>query len=122
MLDTEALNRIGIDAEEGIAYCADDSEFYEDMLREYLKESDARTADLRKHYAERNWPLYGICAHSVKSTSRMIGAKAVSETARKMELACRDGNDAAVLAGHEQFLKEYTDLTDCLRAVIRADG
>ena len=28
MLDTEALHRIGIDTEEGIAYCADDPEFY----------------------------------------------------------------------------------------------
>ncbi len=38
MLDTEALHRIGIDTEEGIAYCADDPEFYEDMLREYLQD------------------------------------------------------------------------------------
>ena len=47
MLDTEALHRIGIDTEEGIAYCADDPEFYEDMLREYLQESDGRAAVLR---------------------------------------------------------------------------
>lgn len=26
MLDTKALHRIGIDTEEGIAYCADDAE------------------------------------------------------------------------------------------------
>ena len=41
MLDTEALHRIGIDTEEGIAYCADDPEFYEDMLREYLQRATA---------------------------------------------------------------------------------
>ena len=120
MLDTEALHRIGIDTEEGIAYCADDAEFYEDMLREYLQESDGRAADLRRFYASQDWSQYGLCAHSVKSTSKMIGAKAVSELAREMEFACRNGDAASVLAGHDRFLREYTDLVDGLRSVMQA--
>lgn len=120
MLNTEALHRIGIDTEEGIAYCADDPEFYEDMLREYLQESDGRAADLRRFYASQDWSQYGLCAHSVKSTSKMIGAKAVSELAREMEFACRSGDAASVLAGHDRFLREYTDLVDGLRSVMQA--
>ena len=120
MLNTEALHRIGIDTEEGIAYCADDAEFYEDMLREYLQESDGRAADLRRFYASQDWSQYGLCAHSVKSTSKMIGAKAVSELAREMEFACRNGDAASVLGGHDRFLREYTDLVDGLRSVMQA--
>ena len=119
MLDTEALHRIGIDTEEGIAYCADDPEFYEDMLREYLQESDGRAADLRRFYALQDWSQYGLCAHTVKSTSKMIGAKAVSELAREMELACRSRDAASVLTGHDRFLREYTDLADGLRTVMQ---
>lgn len=122
MLDTEALHRIGIDTEEGIAYCADDPEFYEDMLREYLQESDGRTADLRRFYASQDWSQYGLCAHTVKSTSKMIGAKAVSELAREMELACRSRDPASVLTGHDRFLREYTDLADGLRSVMQTSG
>ena len=122
MLDTEALHRIGIDTEEGIAYCADDPEFYEDMLREYLQESDGRAADLRRFYASQDWSQYGLCAHTVKSTSKMIGAKAVSELAREMEFACRNGDAASVLAGHDRFLREYTDLADGLRSVMQTSG
>ena len=122
MLDTEALHRIGIDTEEGIAYCADDPEFYEDMLREYLQESDGIAADLRRFYASQDWSQYGLCAHTVKSTSKMIGAKAVSELAREMELACRSGDPASVLAGHDRFLREYTDLADGLRSVMQTSG
>ena len=122
MLDTEALHRIGIDTEEGIAYCADDPEFYEDMLREYLQESDGRAADLRRFYASQDWSQYGLCAHTVKSTSKMIGAKAVSELAREMELACRSRDAASVLTGHDRFLREYTDLADCLRSVMQTSG
>lgn len=120
MLDTEALHRLGIDTDEGIAYCVDDAEFYEDMLREYLQESDDRAADLRRFYASQDWSQYGLCAHSVKSTSKMIGAKAVSELAREMEFACRNGDAASVLAGHDRFLREYTGLADGLRRVMQA--
>ena len=122
MLDTEALHRIGIDTEEGIAYCADDAEFYEDMLREYLQESDGRAADLQRFYASQDWSQYGLCAHTVKSTSKMIGAKAVSELAREMELACRSRDAASVLTGHDRFLREYTDLADGLRSVMQTSG
>ena len=122
MLDTKALHRIGINTEEGIAYCADDAEFYEDMLREYLQESDGRAADLRRFYASQDWSQYGLCAHTVKSTSKMIGAKAVSELAREMELACRSGDSASVLTGHDRFLREYTDLADGLRSVMQTSG
>ena len=118
MLDTEALRRIGIDPEEGLACCAEDPEFYEEMLREYLKESDAKAAELRSFYEERIWQRYGISAHSVKSTSRMIGAKALSERAHELELAGREENESAILAGHERFLKEYADLTGKLRTVL----
>lgn len=120
MLDTEALHRLGIDTDEGIAYCADDAEFYEDMLREYLQESNGRAADLQRFYASQDWSQYGLCAHSVKSTSKMIGAKAVSELAREMEFACRNGDPASVLAGHDRFLREYTDLADGLRSAMQA--
>ena len=122
MLDTEALHRIGIDTEEGIAYCADDPEFYEDMLREYLQESEGRAADLRRFYASQDWSQYGLCAHTVKSTSKMIGAKAVSELAREMELACRSRDAASVLTGHDRFLREYADLADGLRSVMQTSG
>ena len=122
MPDAKALHRIGIDTEEGIAYCADDAEFYEDMLREYLQESDGRAADLQRFYASQDWSQYGLCAHTVKSTSKMIGAKAVSELAREMELACRRRDAASVLAGHDRFLREYTDLADGLRSVMQTSG
>jgi HPt (histidine-containing phosphotransfer) domain-containing protein len=52
----------------------------------------------------------------------MIGAKAVSELAREMELACRSRDAALVLAGHDRFLREYADLADGLRSVMQTSG
>lgn len=115
MLDSGKLEKLGIDMEEGLIYCLDDPDFYEVMLREYEQESEKRLSVLQKSYEEHDWSRYAICAHSVKSTSGMIGAKKMAEQARIMEAAGKEGNGAAISAGHEQFLKEYSELARSLR-------
>ena len=120
MLDMEALESAGIDTEEGIAYCADDPEFYEEMILEFLKESEGRISDLERYYTGRDWHGYTVCAHSVKSTSRMIGAAALSDDARIMEMAGKEENTEAILAGHAHFLEAYRNTAERLRAVAAA--
>ena len=122
MLDMEALKAAGIDTEEGMAYCADDPEFYEEMIMEYLQESEGRMADLERYCAERDWHSYSICAHSVKSTSRMIGAAKLSEDARIMEMAGREANEEMIPAGHMHLLEAYRHLVEKLRAAVAAEG
>ena len=118
MLDRSALDRIGLDTEAGLAYCADDPEFYEEMLEAYIAEGRERVGELRRFFTARAWADYAIRAHSVKSTSRMIGAEALSEKARALEAAAKEGNAQAVLDGHESFLADYEALIESLRAMI----
>ena len=118
MPDKNALEALGIDAQAGIAYCADDPEFFGEMLGEYLAESAGRAAELEQYFSLRDWGRYGICAHSVKSTSQMIGAGALSDLARGMELAAKNGDEASLLAGHGCFLAAFTDLADGLRSLM----
>ena len=118
MANLEALREYGVDTDEGLAYCADDPAFYEEMLGEFLSEGEGRLADLRAFFEARNWKSYAVCAHSVKSTSRMIGAKTLSERARELELAGKAENAAAVEDAHAAFLAEYTALLDRLRAAL----
>ena len=70
MLDTEKLTSLGIDAEEGLAYCADDPEFFKEMLAEYVAERELNTAELGRFFAAADWTNYRIRIHSVKNTSR----------------------------------------------------
>ena len=122
MLERDALAQIGIDVEEGIACCAGDPEFFDEMVVGYLDESAERTAELVRLYEDRNWSQYARCAHSIKSTSMMIGARSIAELARTMELAGKEGDEAAILAGHEDFLGRYAGFADELRAVVNAAG
>ena len=122
MLDMEALESAGINTEEGIAYCADDPEFYEEMILEFLKESEGRISDLERYYTGRDWHGYTVCAHSIKSTSRMIGAAKLSEDARIMEMAGREANEEMIPAGHMHLLEAYRHLVEKLRAAVAAEG
>ena len=119
MLDTEALHRIGIDTEEGIAYCADDPEFYEEMLAEYVKESKTNVTDLQRFFEAQDLDNYRIRAHSIKSTSRMIGASALAETAYGLELAAKDRDAAKIAEAHGPFLSDYSAFADRLGELIR---
>jgi len=114
----EALRAAGINTEEGLAYCAEDPEFYEEMLREYVNESEDRLAELRRCREEQDLPSYGICAHSMKSTSRMIGAGEFVAFALEMEQAGKNADGDAIAAKHDAFLGEYTALIGKLRAAL----
>ena len=118
MTDLEALKQAGIDVDDGLAYCAEDAEFYEEMLTEYVRESAVKLADLDRHFSERNWAQYTVCAHSVKSMSLMIGAKEMAETARRMENAGKEGNEEALLTGHEAFTEAYRKTAETVRAAV----
>ena len=115
MRNTAELQIIGIDTEEGIACCADDPEFYEEMLEEFVQESQQQIKDLVRFYEARDWKNYGIRAHSIKSSSRMIGAKRLSEMARTMEAAAKAGDGDAVDSSHLSFLAEYEKTSAAIR-------
>lgn len=118
MFDRALLEQMGIDAGEGLAYCADDPEFYVEMLGEYVAEGSAKTEALERFFEARDWTNYAIQAHSVKSVSRMIGAAALSELARGQETAARDGDEEVVLTGHPRFTSEYAALLAKLRELL----
>ena len=113
-MDAAKLRLIGIDADEGLAYCADDEEFYDEMLDEYVHESRAKLEELITAFELCDWDRYRISAHSLKSTSRLIGAKSISGKAYELELAAKEGDAGAIEALHSGFIDECARFTDAL--------
>ena len=118
MLDTNQLTTLGVDAADGLAYCADDPEFYEEMLAEYVNEGEANREQMQRFFEDQDWDNYRIRAHSVKNTSRMIGAAALSERAHALELAAKERDAAAIRGLHAPFLADYAALVDAIREMI----
>ena len=115
MIDLDLLRNMGVDTDTGMAYCADDPEFYEEMLAEFAEDGLIRSGDMARFMEALDWDNYAICAHSVKSSARMIGAAAISEQARVLEQAARAGDGAAVRTAHYGFAEEYRRLINAIR-------
>ncbi len=56
--------------------------------------------------------------HALKSASLGIGAVELSEFAKALENAARNGNIGYVKAQHENIMKEYDELLEKLREVL----
>ena len=118
-MDAAKLRIVGIDVEEGLAYCADDEEFYAEMLDEYVHESRVKLEELTAAFESCDWDRYRISAHSLKSTSRLIGAKGISGKAYELEIAAKTGDASAVEALHSEFTDECARFTDRLEEAMR---
>lgn len=115
MLNMDALKAAGIDTEEGMVYCAEDPEFYEEMLMEFVTEAGKRPEEMERLLSTADWANYGIHAHTLKSTSRMIGAIDFSERAREMEMAAKAEDVDMIVSNHASFAAEYAALVDAIR-------
>ena len=105
-----ALRAAGVDTETGMRYSGGDPEMYRALLREYAGGAQEKARALRKYRDAGDWKNYAIVAHALKSTSRMIGAAALSETAGRLEAAADAGQTEAIRQAHDGMIARYAAL------------
>lgn len=96
-----------IDQEIGMRYCANSSEMYYEMLEAYLEQREKYLTSLNKYYDSEDWDNYRIAIHALKSTSLSIGAVALSEEAKALEMAAKEKRINEIQKGNEEFLQHY---------------
>ena len=115
------LRAAGVDPEIGLQYCEGDSALYQSILREFLQNAEQKQRELQKYYDTENWKDYGILVHALKSSFRIIGARALSETAAVLETTA-DQTDMEVLRQlHPDMMKRYIALQEVLAAHFEID-
>ena len=114
----DALEEAGLDTKSGLIYCDDDNDFYKSILTEYQSSKNTNLSNLQEYYDRSDWENYSILAHSLKSTSKMIGAKEFSELAAKMEKASAAEEIETVLNGHAALVGKYISLCKVIRQVL----
>ena len=90
---------------------------YEMLLREYAHGAAAKTRDLQQCYGSHDWKNYAVYVHSLKSTSRMIGAAALSEMAAELEAAADAGQADLIHGRHDDLMKRYCSVVETIRRV-----
>ena len=99
-----------IDRKAALQFCNGDEDFYDVLLAEYQKESVKKKEALTKSFQEKDWNTYGVHVHSLKSTSKTIGATELSEIARRLENAAKDENAVLIEAEHDRMMRMYEDV------------
>ena len=117
-----ALGDIGVDISEGLMYCQNDEDFYREILAEYAKDSAEKLSTLEGFFRESEWKDYAIRVHSVKSTSKTIGADELSEKAKKLELAAKSEDVQYIKDHHAAFMADYGRLMELINGISAGTG
>ena len=91
-----------------LQYCCGSAELLNDLLHDFT-END-HFSDLKAAFEEQRWEDYRRHAHSLKSTSLMIGLTGLSERARASELALKGGCTEFAELNHDSLIEEYSAL------------
>ena len=112
------LTDAGIDVSAGLKYSQNDEEFYLTLLEQYKKDAGKKKANMAGFLSDGQIGDYTIVVHSLKSTSKMIGVMDLSEKARKLEEASKEGDKAYIDANHEIMIEEYDKMVNAISKFI----
>ena len=100
----------------GLEYCMGSREFYLDTLAGF---ADADRSDkLAEMFDNGSLDDYRVQIHSVKSAALTVGYQLLSEHAKLLEFAARDGDSEYVRSKHADVLKEYRASIEGARSII----
>lgn len=115
--EEDFLNKLSfLDTESALEYVGNDVSIYKEVLNSYRK--DSRLLLLSKNFQEKDWDNYKINAHALKSTSLSIGASDLSEEAKEMEFAAKNGDYDLIFEKHPDMMHHYEQLLGKLNAVL----
>ena len=112
------MRALGVDIRQGQRYCQDDDEFYRSLLGQFAAEAGEKRREMETLFGASDLPGYAIRIHALKSTAKMIGANSLSEKARTLEAAAKEGREEEVRSGHPGAMAEYDALTRAIRSVV----
>ena len=115
------LRYTDVDIETGLLYCQGDESLYHSMLAEFLENAEEKTQEIQTYFDNGDWENYEILVHALKSTSRMIGALSLSETAAALETASSKIDLNTLQQIHPKMMKQYSALQEVLAANIDID-
>ena len=95
-----------MDIETGLEFCADDEEFYWEMLGDYA--SDEKSELLNRLYSEKNWGGYELEVHSLKSTSRMMGFVELGDMCEELQKAAGAKDESTIMLKHGPMMDRFT--------------
>ncbi|MCR4756148.1 MAG: response regulator [Lachnospiraceae bacterium] len=95
---------------------------YRKTVKEFYKSGKSKLDEIRKAYANEDWQNYTIKVHTLKSSSRQIGAFELGDKAAELEEAGNAGNIDKIRLSTDETLKDYENLLDALAVYFEDDS
>ena len=106
-------SKVEIDTRLGMKYCLGNKDFYTRILREFSESED--TCKLDALFLKEDWVGYSLMAHAMKRSTLTIGAVRLSDAARALEYAARDGWIEFIREHHKPFIKNCDETSKLIR-------
>ena len=113
-----ALTEHGIDAAAGIMYGGGDESFYIEVLTKFASDAPEKLKQIERYQAEGDLHEYQIRVHALKSTAKMIGAGELSELAKKLEDAAKNGDSAYIRMRGEALAERYRETVSAISDIL----
>ena len=107
----DTAREIGLNVDSALVFAYGDEDFYLELLTDYAKEASDRCAELTSYLEQGNLKDYEILVHSIKSSSKTVGADDLSELARDLEMAAKRGDLDYVRQHHDALVSGSEELT-----------
>ncbi|MCR5557627.1 MAG: EAL domain-containing protein [Butyrivibrio sp.] len=114
-------NLEGVETGEGIKNCGT-VESYIEILKVYYESIESSRNNIETAYADENWKDYTSYVHSLKSTSRTIGAMELSKLSAQLEEAGNNNDLDTIRSNHHVLLDMYSSIKSSLDNVQEIAG
>ncbi|WP_026664990.1 response regulator [Butyrivibrio sp. FC2001] len=106
-----------LDLVQGVTNC-ETAEDYMETLTVFAASIKQKTNEILNFYEKKDWEMYTMRVHSLKSVSALIGARKLSELAASMEKAGKDKKYNTILDENRYLMEEYRALQTVLSPLI----
>ena len=100
----------GIDTAVGMQYAGNDEELYREVLSDYMDSIAERADAIERAVEAGDLENYTIEVHALKSISKSIGAEALSELAKDLEMSGKNEEWGPIIARTPMLLEMYRGL------------
>ena len=105
-----------LDVQQALLYCGG-KKAYLDVLECCFEEGEQERQTLEELYEKQDWKNYTIQIHALKSSMRSIGAMPLSEKAKALEKAGKNGDISYIFEAHKDMIEEHVrvmeELSQC---------
>lgn len=101
-------DEVRIDHEKALMYCGGSEEFLKEIMSMYA--ADDKREEIQAAYDNCDWDSYRILVHTVKSTSRTIGAMDLGDEAQTLESAVKELDERSIRELHAGVMESYSSV------------